>query len=119
MHPVALCGDFADLVRAMVADGMSVTCVDVPEPEAMYFKCVLEAHPGLATVHVPRPAPLARAVEPTRVPVARAVEPCARRTLMWLGTSPELARELEETLHELAGEIDIRIERRIERGLGP
>lgn len=43
--------DHIDLMTALAEDGLTVREVVVPTQDVVYVKSILEAHPGLASVH--------------------------------------------------------------------
>ena len=91
---------FETLLQQIVADGMVVRRVLVAVPEAVFFKSLIEAYPGLAALHAER------TIKTAASPVAES--PVAeKRAQLVVATTPGFEMELDELLHELSQEMDL------------
>jgi hypothetical protein len=79
-----------DLFAAIRADGMVVRAIAVASADAVLFKSLLEAYPGLCCVHAD--------------PGAAAHGGTVR---LYVAATPALGRELDEVLAELAAEMQL------------
>lgn len=82
--------DLRVLLDAMRTDGMRLRAISLPPAEVLFVKSVLEAYPGLCSVHAPRGR-----VQGDRAPLI-------------VAAPPQAATEVDAILDELLTEVEAR-----------